>query len=361
MTTENASPQRSRAAFLLALAVAASLLFFWVIKDFVITLFLAAIFSGLLHPVYRRVLSWTRGRESLASAITVLLSLVLVVLPVLLCAGVVVRQAAEVGDSAKQWLSEQHVSQEKLQGHLAANRYLKHLLPYQGKIVEKVQELAAKAANWLAGALAEGAQGTGAFFLVLFVLLYATFYFLTSGRAIIDAALRHTPLSDEDRLRLRRAILSVSRATLKGKLIIGVVQGGMAGLSFWIAGIHGALLWTVLMSLLSVIPSFGTALIWVPAVVYLAITGQTGAAIGVGLWCALAVGTVDNLLAPRLIGKDTDMPDLLVLLATLGGLAVIGFSGILIGPVIAAVFLAVWQLWGGALDEARGVEAGAAK
>ncbi len=354
MTAENTTPSKRRGVFLLVLALVTSLLFFWVIKDFVITLFLAAIFAGLLHPAYRRVLSWTKGRQSLASAITVVLSLLVVVIPALLFTGIVVRQAADISDSAKQWLSTQQVSPEALQGKLAANSHLKALLPYQDELIEKGHELAAKAGTWMAEALASGAQGTGTFLLLLFVMLYATFYFLTDGRAILDSALCYTPLSDDDRVRLRHTVLSVSRATLKGKLIIGIVQGGMAGLSFWVAGIHGVLFWSVLMSVLSVIPSFGTAIVWVPTVIFLAVTGETGAAIGVGLWCAVVVGTIDNVLTPMLIGKDTDMPDLMVLLATLGGLAVFGFSGILMGLIIAAVFLAVWQIWGGAVDEVRG-------
>ncbi len=355
MTTENVAPSKRRGVFLLVLALVTSILFFWVIKDFVITLFFAAIFAGLLHPVYRRFLQWTGGKQSLSSAVTVVLSLLVVVIPALLFFGIVVSQAAEVSGSAKQWLASQKVSPDAFQGKLATNQHLKFLLPYQDKIIEKGHELAAKAGAWMAEALASGAQGTGTFLLLLFVMLYATFYFLTDGRAILDSALRYTPLSDNDRLRLRHTVLSVSRATLKGKLIIGIVQGTLAGLSFWVAGIQGVLFWAVLMSLLSVIPSVGTAIVWVPAVIFLAVTGKTGAAIGVGLWCGLVVGTIDNVLTPMLIGKDTDMPDLMVLLATLGGLAAFGFSGILMGPIIAAVFLAVWQIWGGAVDEVRGV------
>jgi predicted PurR-regulated permease PerM len=107
------------------------------------------------------------------------------------------------------------------------------------------------------------------------------------------------------------------------------------------------------MAVLSAIPSIGTALVWVPAVAFLALKGQVAAAVGVALWCALVVGTVDNVLTPRLIGKDTEMPDLLVLLTTLGGLASFGVAGILVGPIIGALFIATWQLWGGAFNEAR--------
>ena len=146
--------------------------------------------------------------------------------------------------------------------------------------------------------------------------------------------------------------MSVSRATLKGKLIIGIIQGSLAGLAFWVAGIEGVFFWSALMIVLSVVPTVGTALVWVPAVIFLALNGQIGAAVGVGLWCVLVIGTIDNVLTPRLIGKDTEMPDLLVLLTTLGGLAAFGFAGILIGPIIGALYVAVWKRWCSAFDEA---------
>ena len=357
MKTRSAALTTPRVAFLLALAIATSILFFWVIKDFVLALFLAAILAGLLHPAYRRVLKWIGGRRSLASAVTVVLSVVLIVVPLLLFLGVVVREAANVSASAKEWLTAQQASAQSMQQQLAANPHLKRLLPYQQQIIEKGGEFASKAGTWMADGLAAGVKGTAAFFLAIFVMLYAIFYFLSDGRAILDAALRYTPLSDDDKSQLLGTFVSVSRATLKGKLIIGIVQGGLAGLSFWAAGIGGVFFWSTLMILLSVIPSVGTALIWVPAVLFLALNGQTGAAIGVGLWCALVVGTIDNVLTPKLIGKYTEMPDLLVLLTTLGGLAVFGPAGILVGPVIGALFVAVWQRWGRAFDEARSAEA----
>ena len=125
------------------------------------------------------------------------------------------------------------------------------------------------------------------------------------------------------------------------------------------AGIGGAVFWGAMMTVLSIIPGIGAALVWFPAVVFLALDGQVGAAVGVGLWCAIVVGTIDNILRPLLIGKDTEMPDLLVLLTTLGGLALFGAAGLLVGPIIGALYLTVWRLWGDAMDEAASV-AGAA-
>jgi predicted PurR-regulated permease PerM len=108
------------------------------------------------------------------------------------------------------------------------------------------------------------------------------------------------------------------------------------------------------MVVLSIVPGIGTALIWVPAVIFLILDGQIGAAVGIALWCGIVVGTADNLLRPLLIGKDTKMPDLLVMLTTLGGMALFGATGLFIGPIIGALFMTAWQLWGNAIDEVRG-------
>jgi len=353
MATKATILTKPRVAFLLLLAISISTLFFWVIESFVLPVFLAAVLSGMLQPIYRRTLHWTGGRQSLASALTVVLSFVMGVVPLLLLIGLISSQAIQVSKSATDWLEAHEQDSAALQERLAADPHLKRLLPYQDQIVDKMREFATNAGAWIALELAVGVKGTASFLLSLFVMMYATFYFLPHLRPILDRALQYTPLTTEDRSRLLGKFVSVARAILKGKLIVGIVQGGLAGLSFWVAGIQGVLLWSALMAVLSTIPSIGAALVWIPAVAFLALNGQPAAAVGVALWCALVVGTVDNVLTPKLIGKDTEMPDLLVLLTTLGGLASFGAAGIVIGPIIGALFIATWQLWGGAFNEAR--------
>jgi predicted PurR-regulated permease PerM len=145
---------------------------------------------------------------------------------------------------------------------------------------------------------------------------------------------------------------TVTRSTVRGSLVIGVVQGALGGIAFAVAGIEGAIFWATVMMLFSLIPGIGTAIIWGPASLYLALDGRYGAAIGMFLWGALVISTVDNVLRPMLVGKDVEMPDVMVLLGTLGGLMLFGPIGIILGPVIAALFVTVWQLYGTAIDEA---------
>ena len=152
--------------------------------------------------------------------------------------------------------------------------------------------------------------------------------------------------------------VSVARATLKGTFVVGLVQGGLAGLGFAVTGIQGATFWGTIMVVLSVVPGIGTALIWAPAVVYLFAVGRPVAAVGLAIWCAVVVGTVDNFLRPKLVGADTKMPDLLILLSTFGGLSMFGAVGLVLGPIIAALFIAVWQIYGAAFGDILAAESG---
>lgn len=356
MILPSQNKHKSRIIFLFSLAVIITGFFYWMIKGFLLAIFIAAVMAALLHPLYQRVVTWCKGREGLASAVTVLLSLVLVIIPCLFFLGIVVNEAAEMAASAKTWVVDHNQTPTDIPAQLADNEVYKKLLPYQDEIIEKSNALAAKVGAWLAHGLAAGVQGMAHLVLSLFIMLYAMSYFLTDGQSILNAVLKYIPLNNNDQSRLLGTFVSVTRATIKGKIVVGVAQGGLAGLSFWLAGIDGVFFWSAVMAVLSIIPALGTAIIWVPAVIYLAINGQVGAAIGVGLWCALVVGTIDNILTPLLIGKDTEMPDLLVLLTTLGGLTVFGIAGVVIGPIIGSLFIAVWSLWGQAMDDGGDLE-----
>jgi predicted PurR-regulated permease PerM len=283
--------------------------------------------------------------------LTVLLTVIIVIVPVVLFLGVLVKEAAEVSSGMNSWV-EDHVSKKGgLEQAMEQIPFLRGLIPYQDQIVEKAGQLAGRTASFVGQMLLGATQGTAQFFLMLFVALYAMFYFLKDGRKIIDWGFAYTPLSKEDRQRLVLTFVSVSRAILKSTVVIGIVQGGLAGAAFAVAGISGAVFWAALMALLSILPGLGTAIVWVPAVFYLAIIGQYGTAIGLALWCALVVGTADNVLRPLLVGRETELPDLLVFLTTLGGIFLFGAAGLIVGPVVGALFIAIWSLWGSAMEK----------
>jgi predicted PurR-regulated permease PerM len=177
------------------------------------------------------------------------------------------------------------------------------------------------------------------------------FFFLMDGGRILDRILYYLPLPPEDEARMVDKFVSVSRATLKGTVIIGVIQGALAGVALAVAGVQGAVFWGTIMTVLSIIPGVGTALVWAPAAIYLMATGHVFAGVALFVFCGAIVGSVDNFLRPRLVGKDTQMHDLLILFSTLGGLLLFGVVGFIIGPILAALFVTVWDIYGTAFRD----------
>ena len=345
---ENTGINRDRfqAAFLLLLVVAISLLFFAMVRSLIMAVFIAAILSGMLYGLYQRLVRWFKGRESLASIATILIFVFALLIPLSAFLGIVTTQALDVSEAVGPWLQEQAARPDDLDRLIQRLPFAGAVEPYQEQITEKVAEVAQNVGSFVFAKLAAATKGTVLFFFMLFVMLYAMFFFLKDGPAVLNRILYYMPLSPEAENRLVQKFVSVTRATIKGTLVIGVAQGALAGVAFAVAGIHGSAFWGTVMAVLSILPGIGIALVWVPAVIYLVAIGKTAVGIGLALWCGLVAGTVDNVLRPRLVGRDTQMPDLLILLATLGGLVLFGAVGIVVGPIVAALFLTVWEIYG---------------
>lgn len=343
-------PERFRKTFLLLLLVTISLVFVWVIEDFITPIILAAIFSGLCMGVFDRFVHFLAGRTNLAAGLTLLLFLAVLIVPLLLFMGIVAGQAVQVSTDLRPWLQEQMSTPSP--GDLSAHiRLPDFLVPYQTQIYSKLAELTSMLGQFLLASLAAATRGTASFLFALFVMLYAMFFFLRDGRTILAQILYYMPLETSDELRMVDRFSSVTRATLKGTLIIGIIQGALAGSAFAVLGIQGAAFWGTVMAVLSIIPGIGTALIWVPAAIFLGINGNVPGAVGLTFWCVAVVGTVDNLLRPRLVGRDTKMSDLMIMLSTLGGLFAFGAAGLFMGPIIAALFVTIWEIYGEAFRE----------
>jgi predicted PurR-regulated permease PerM len=199
-------------------------------------------------------------------------------------------------------------------------------------------------------------QGTLQFVVSFFVMLYLLYFFLRDGRELAKRATDALPLAPEHTRRVMHQFATVVRATVKGNIVVALVQGALGWLAFWFLDITGALLWGAVMALLSLLPAVGAALVWAPVAIYLVTTGSLVSGIGLVAWGVLVIGLVDNVLRPILVGKETRMPDWLVLIATLGGLAVFGLNGFVVGPVIAAIFIASWDIFSDARREEEAPE-----
>ena len=342
------SLQRACVVFLFVLI---SAIFMRLIWGFLLAVVMAAIFAGLTYPLYTRLLRLFRGRKPAAAAVTLVVVFLLVVVPLVFFTEVVGEQAVQISQSVRPQVSGFLHKFDEPGAPLDWIPFWDRLEPYREQITKKLGDFAGAISAFLVNSLSAAAQGTLRFFFDLFIMAYSMFFFLMHGPEVRDQVMRLFPLEEADKELLLGKFVSVSRATIKGTLVIGIVQGGLAGLALAVVGIKGAVFWGTVMAVLSIIPGIGTALVWVPAVIYLFMVGRTLPAIGLLVWCAIVVGTADNVLRPLLVGKDTEMPDLLVLLSTFGGLALFGAIGLVIGPVIAALFLAMWRIYSETFDD----------
>jgi predicted PurR-regulated permease PerM len=338
--------RRFRHAFLLCLVAGISLLFVLVIRPFLLAVLLAAVFAGLAHPLYRRILRWLRGRRVLAALLVILVLLLGVALPLAGFLTMVASQAVQVSQGAEEWFDRQADRLGELRRLVSRIPFAENVLPDGEDLAEQFRDLAKRAGPALMGNLAAATRGTLNFFLQLFVLLYAMFFFLKDGPGILRTTLSFVPLEADEKEEMLERFVSVTRATLRGSLLIGAIQGAAAGLAFWIVGVPGAAFWGTLMAVLAVLPAVGAALVWIPAVVYLFLVERVAAGVALLVWCVLVVSTVDNFLRPRLIGRDARMSDLLTLLSTLGGILLFGAVGFIVGPIVAALFVTLWHIYG---------------
>lgn len=338
-------------AMLVVVLVAISLLFLGIVKPFLTSIFLAAIFSALSSPLYQRLLRLSGDREVLSSLLTLLLLFCFVFIPVALVAMTVVSQAVDIAGAAKPWVQQQFAQPGMITEKLQTLPFYEQLAPYRNLFFSQVGEFVGGLSKVTVDLVQAATVGTFNALLMSFIVLYTMFFFLIDGDRLLYYVLYYLPLSDDEEKQLLARFTSVTRATLKGTAVIGLMQGALNGMAFSIAGIPSALFWGVAMVFLSVVPGIGTAAVWLPAVVYLLVSGEWLAALLLFGFCALVVGSLDNFLRPKLVGNDTQLHELLIFFSTLGGLLMFGFWGFVIGPIIAALFVTVWELYGDEFSE----------
>jgi predicted PurR-regulated permease PerM len=337
---------RANQAIILFFVVFISAIFFAMIRYFLMAIFLAAIFSALSMPVFNRFDRLLKGRKGISAGLTMFTLFLIVVLPLGAVLGIVGTQALKISRIAVPWIQQMIPEPTFFDEQLRALPFYADLEIYREQILQKAGEMAGKIASTLLGSLSSITYSAVTDLFLIFVFLYTMFFFLRDGRLLLEKAISYLPLSLSDEQRLLDKFLSVTRATLKGTVVVGLVQGSLAGTALYVAGIENALFWGTIMSVLSVIPFVGSAFIWVPSVVYLAAIGHYLQAIGVFLFCVIVVSQIDNILRPILIGRDTRMHELLIFFGTLGGIGLFGVFGFILGPIVAALFMTVWEIYG---------------
>ena len=288
------------------------------------------------------------GRQNFAAIATVLIIVTMVILPLTFTAGSLLQEATNLYETIEAGQTDfgQFIQQVINALPTWATDLLNRLgLTDLGEMQRRLSAALVQGSKTIATQALSIGKGTANFVVSLFVMLYLLFFFLRDGAALAKRIKDAIPLPAEQKRALFTKFTVVIRAMFKGTLLVAALQGALGGLIFWFLGIHAPVLWGVVMGLFALLPAVGAAIVWVPTAIYFLATGAIWEGIVLIAFGAFVIGLVDNLLRPFLVGKDTELPDYVVLISTLGGIAIFGLNGFVVGPVIAAMFIAVWDIF----------------
>jgi predicted PurR-regulated permease PerM len=334
--------------FFLLLLSLVTLGFLWILFPYSGAVFWGVVLAILFEPMYRWLLVETKHKPTLAALITLLSIVVMVIIPVGLIAASLAKQAMGVYSMIGS-------------GHIDFGMYFRQIMNALPQWVisllerfditslatlqTKLQAAASEISQTAAKQVINIGRNTFDFLVGMTVMLYLLFFLLRDGKLLAARVRQAVPLSRKYKQRLFNNFTTVIRATVKGNVLVAIVQGALGGLAFWALDVQAPMLWAVVMAFLSLLPAVGAAIVWGPVAVYFLVTGAIWQGVALIAFCVLVIGLVDNVLRPVLVGKDTRMPDYIVLISTLGGMELFGLSGFVIGPVIAALFIAAWDLF----------------
>jgi predicted PurR-regulated permease PerM len=344
---EEPQPSAFEDRVLIGFVAAATVAMAWISWPFFGAILWALVVTIAFAPLHDRLLLRTPTRRNSVAVLTLLLVILLVIVPAFLIGSMLVEEAITTYQSLQ--------NQELDVGQIL--RDIEAAIPRQWRaqferfadldnLQERLSSILTGGLQVIAREAVSIGQGAFNFALTLGVMLYLTFFLLRDGRYLTRRIGEVVPLRSEQRGALFEKFTTVIRATVKGSVIVAVVQGILGGLLFAFLDIRAALLWGVVMGLLALIPAVGTGLVWFPVGVYLLLTGSMWQGAVLLLFGFFVISMVDNVLRPILVGQDTRMPDYVVLISTLGGLSVMGINGLIVGPVIAAMFIAAWEIFG---------------
>lgn len=332
----------------LLLLVAVTIAFGWILWPFYGAVFWGAILALLFAPLYRILLRRFKKRRTLAALATVGVILLLVILPLALVSGLLVQEAS--GLYQRMQSGEFSVSRYFQQVHAALPAWVTGLLDRfglgnLGLVQERLSLALTRGSQFLTTQALNIGQSTFDFVVSFFVMLYLLFFLLRDGASLGATIEEAVPLDGEIKRNLGGKFATVIRATVRGNIVVSLIQGALGGIILWMLGVHAPVLWGAVMAVLSLLPAVGAALVWAPVAIYFLATGAIVKGVVLIAFGVLVIGLVDNVLRPILVGKDTRLPDYVVLVSTLGGMALFGLNGFVIGPLVAAMFMATWDIF----------------
>ncbi len=318
-------------------------IFIWLINDFLMPIFWAIVLAIVFHPVQQKWVSWIKNR-SVASLLTILTIIVVIFVPLWFVGGLVVEESLSTYNRFADGSFENSRASLINQGAEQLARLEAYGIE-EAEVKEKLASIAQTVSNWFARQAVLVGQATFGVVISFLLMLYLLFFMLRDGPRIARTIEHVLPLGDEREEALFSNFSKITRSIFKGTLVIALIQGTIGGILFFIVGIEAALLWGVVMVLLSIIPAIGPGIVWLPAGVILLLSGAIWEGVLILAGGSILISLIDNILRPILVGRDTKMPDAIVLLSTIGGLSLFGITGFIIGPVIAGFFLSMWKIF----------------
>lgn len=333
--------------FFIALLLGAAFTFFYMVRMFLVPVVLAAVFTTIFYPMYEWLTRKFGGRGGIAAFVCCLLLLLAVILPILGVAHLVTLEAIDVYHSVQVKVKDMAAKgQDGLLGQLRSYRWFGQWGLDKIDWRASLEDAAKTAGSFAAVLISKTSSGTLQLLVLLFTTLFTMFYFFRDGKSLLRKVRYLIPLERKYKNAIAARFSSVARATVKGTLLIALVQGSLAGLTLWIFGVGSPFLWGVVATLSAIIPLVGAWLVLYPAAFIQMATGHMGNGIGILIVTVVVIVNVDNLLRPRLVGQGAGMHDLMVFFSTLGGIALFGAMGFIVGPMIAALFLTLLDIYG---------------
>ena len=333
-----------RSTFFIMLIVV-TLAFGWLMTPFASPIFWAIVFSLIFYPLQERLLHHLGDRKNLSAALTLLAGLIVAVIPILIFFFIISEDVKKLAMHIADNGIDINSYVEQASQHFPQ---LNHLLDKFGIDESSLKKSAQNFIKKTDAAVAKNTmlfgQSTIIFFTQFGLMLYLAFFLLRDGKRIIAHMLHAFPLSSEYETKLSQKFYQVVQATVKGNIVIAILQGGLGGVFFWILGIPQVLIWTAAMIFTSLIPAIGCTILWGPVALYLLVSGDYIKGVSLIAYGVLVIGLVDNFVRPIIVGKDTKMPDYVILFSTLGGLSLFGVDGFVAGPLLAALFIVLWSI-----------------
>lgn len=331
---------KSQNAYYLLLTLI-TILFVSLIFNFAAPILWSIVVSIIFYPLYEKLLLMT-NKKSLSSMLSLILILLLVIMPSIAVLGLIGNELINFINSSENYSFEQYF--QMIPNESAINQ----LIAWSGlsinDLIEKADDFLISASKMLYQSVSTISANVINFFVSLFIFVYLTFFFLRDGEKILQHCMDAFPMKNEDESYLLDQFQKTTRATIKGTVIVALAQGFLGYLTLLLIGINGALIWGAVMALLSIVPAVGTVLVWLPIALVLFLNGEIMDASLLIFSGVFIIGMIDNLLRPILIGKETKMPDYLILLTTIGGISIFGITGFIVGPIIASLFISIWSL-----------------